>query len=378
MREISRKHSRRGIAIGGALLLLCLAGPEAKNASAKSAPALHVVASYEVPAEPSTATDVRWAGDQSVFLARQLDGVAELRLESGLPRVRQVVPNRETLGLRNYRAFSRLAASDGYLAWGQWNGLIAWRSLAHAADRSVRFDWKPMQWVEDVDLAGDRILVLGARYEDPAENGSFSPDGAVAFLGSVRETSEQTLRPVLFDPAGPGALHILHCGKLALGAARFLPDGSFFILPGFQPGATLFSRDGRILRTWNTALLGLDADVDCASMSMDDAVALHQKNELRAEWLNRHRIVDEVLPLPAGPGVVIRTVAAGKVRWELDVLGAGGISTFDIPVPARGVRERLRGDYRDGRIVFLATEEGGHGLDEKVASRLVLLELPKG
>jgi hypothetical protein len=379
MRQLSSRRSRLGVAIGGVLLLLCLARPAAKDASAAAAPALRAVASFEVPAEPSTATDVRWAGDRSVYLARQLDGVAELRLGRGLPRVRQVTPSRETLGPGKYLFFSRLAASEGYLAWAEYSGPLAWRSLARTADRNVRVDWKSLAYTEDLDLAGDRLLVLGALWEDPAEYRNFSPDGAIAFLGSALETGQQTLRPVLFDTAGPGALHILHCGgKLALGAARFLADGSFFILPGFQPGATLFSRDGRVLRTWNTALLGLDADADCASMSMDEAVALGQHQELRTTWLNRHRIVDEVLPLAAGPGVVIRTVTAGTVRWELDVLGASGISTFDIPVTARSPRVRLRGDYRNGMIVFLETEEGGHTALEKAPSRLLVMELPKG
>ena len=378
MRQLSSRFSRRGVAIGGALLLLCLARPEAKHAAAAAMPALRVVVSYEVPAEPSTATDVRFAGDRSVYLARWLDGVAELQLGDGLPRVRQVAPDRATLGGGKYRIFSHLAASGDYLAWAEHTGWLAWRSLARTADRSARFDWKSLAITDDVDLSGDRLLVLGATYEDPAEESNVSPDGAVAFLGSARETGKQTLRPVLFDPAGPGARHLLHCGGLALGAARFLADGSFFILPGFQPGATLFSADGRVLRTWNTALLGLDADAECASMSMDYAMALHQQKDLRAAWRNRHRIVDEVLPLPAGAGVVIRTVTAGTVRWELDVLGASGISTFDIPVTASNSRMRLRGDVRNGKIVFLETEQGAHTPTETTPSRLIILELPRG
>ncbi len=371
------RHPRGWLAISGALLLLFLSGPRGRAAAAETSPALRVIESYELPGEPSTATDVRWAGDRSVYLARQHDGVSELRLESGLPRVRRVVPDRETLGLRTYRAFSRLAASAGYLAWGQGVGLVAWRPLTPGPDRSVTFEWKPMAYAEDVDLAGDRLLVLGTMYEDPAEYRNFSPDGAVAYLGSAREKSDQTFRPVLFDPAGKGAPHLLHCGGMGLGAVRFLRDGAFFVLPGFQAGAHLFSADGALVRTWNTTLLGLDADADCATMSMEEAVKLHQQPELRMHWLNRHRVVDDVLSLPSGPGVVVRSFAAGKIRWELDVLGAGGISTYEIPLPARSPRERLRGDYRSGRIVFLVTEEKLHLHAEKAASRLVVLELPQ-
>jgi len=370
-------RGRCWVGLVGALLMPCLPAA-AKSASAPAGRALRILESYEVAGEPSSATDVRWAGERSVYLARQYDGVSELRLEKDLPRVRQMVPNRETLGLKNYRAFSRLAVSKDFLAWGQWVGLVAWRSLAQRSDGQVNFEWKAMAYTEDVDLAGDRLLVLGAMYEDPAEYRNFSPDGAVAFLGSVREESKQAFKPILFDPAGPGALHLLHCGKFELGGARFLADGSFFIVPGFQPGAHLFSAEGALVRTWNTALLGLDADADCASMTMDASVALDHQADRRAQWLNEHRVVDAVLPLPSGPALVIRSVAGGKVRWELDVLAAGRIETYDVPVAARSVRERLRGDYLNGRIILLTTEEGLRPHVEKSSSRLVVLELPRG
>src|SRR5262249_8135391 len=150
--------------------------------------ALRVLQTFEVSAEPSTATDIRWAGDSSIYLARIYDGVVEVQLKPGLPAVRQVVPSREKLGVRNYRAVSRLAVSDGYLAWGESNALVAWRSLAHRADGKVRFERKAMAYAEDLDLAGDRLLILGTIWQDPAEYENFSPDGAVAYLGSARET----------------------------------------------------------------------------------------------------------------------------------------------------------------------------------------------
>ena len=128
MGPLSWKRSCRAIAIGGALLLLGPARPEAKAApAAAGASALRVIASFEVPAGPSTATDVRWAGDRSVYLARWLDGVAELQLGDGLRRVRQVAPDRATLGGGKYRIFSHLAASGDYLAWAEHTGWLAWR-----------------------------------------------------------------------------------------------------------------------------------------------------------------------------------------------------------------------------------------------------------
>lgn len=372
LRVIAEKLPRGRHWLGVVLVMVGL--PAATSASEHPAlPALHVLATYGVAGDPSRATDVRWAGDRSVYLARLYDGVDEVSLEAGLPRIRQLVPNRMILDAKTYKSFSTLAASEGFLAFAGLADFVTWRSLARRSDGTVRFDQKPMGIVEDLDVAGDRLLVLGALPEHP-----FSPDGAVAFLGSAREDGQQAFRPVLFDPAGKGAPHLGNCISAALGAVRFLPDGSFFIVPGFQPGAHLFNREGVEVRAWNTSLLGLDADADCASMTWEtrNQTLLHHP-ENRTRWLGRHRVVDEVLPLPAGPGLIIRSVAAGQVHWELDVLEAQGIKSYEIPVARSTVYDRLRGDYRGGKIVFAVVDDSFRPGSTKAASQLVIMELPR-
>lgn len=369
-----RSYGRRSARLYVVVCALAAASSAAR-ASAAEVPALRVLASYEVAGEPSTATDVRWAGDRSVYLARRYHGVAEVKLEAGLQRVRQVVPSPASLGFRSSQSFDQLAASEDFLAVADSLGFVAWRSLERRADLSVRFDRKTMWSVEDLDLAGDRLLVLGAiRYDDPRN--PFSLDGAVAFLGSAREDGRQTLRPVLFDPEGRGAPHLLHCVGESLGSARFLAGGSFFIVPGFQPGAYLFSPEGQVVHTWNTALLGLDEDADCARRTLKTRNALNADSERLFQHLNQHRIVDEVLPLPSGPGLVIRSVEAGTVRWELDVLGAGGIETYEIPLPSASAYVRASGDVRAGKIVLLVADRRVEAPGRKAASRLVVLAAP--
>jgi hypothetical protein len=57
---------------------------------------------------------------------------------------------------------------------------------------------------------------------------------------------------------------------------------------------------------------------------------------LRMAWENERRIVDDVLPLPAGPGLLIRSVQQGQVRWALKVLHAdGSVGVYDVPVKRR-------------------------------------------
>jgi len=375
MRQARRNRCPRAIDLRRVAVAAVFAVSLPGAASALDPPvisALRVLATYEVAGEPSTVMDVRWAGDLSVYLARRDDGVDEVRLAAGLPRVRQWVPSRAVLDGGSFKSFSRLAASDGYLAFAGLADFVTWRSLAQRSDGTVRFDQKPMGIVEDLDLAGDRFLVLGALRQHP-----FAPDGAVAFLGSARGDGEQELRPVLFDPAGKGAPHLGNCITAALGAVRFLPDGTFFIIPGFQPGAHLFNRDGVEIRRWNTALLGLDADEECGRMNWEirGRVLLNHPEE-RARWLGRHRVVDEVLPLPSGPGVVVRSVAARQVHWELDVLEAQGIRTYGIPIAGATIYSRLRGDYRNGKILLAVVDDSFRPGSQNAPSQLAVMELP--
>jgi hypothetical protein len=368
----------RRLAFMASVALALLGLPAAKSPASDAVPALRVLTTYGLPGAPSTALDVRWAGERSVYVMRRYDGVDELALSPGLPAMRRVVPDTDTLGFREYKAIWRLAASDRFLAFAAYNGYLAWRSLAHQADHTVRFERRTMGFVDDVDLAGDRLLVLGGMFGDPEHLQDFSPDGAVAFLGSARETSEQTFRPILFDPAGAGAPHLLHCGGEALGVARFLPDGSIFVVPGFQPGAHLFSRDGKLLRTWSTDLLGLDTAADCARRTIADRSAFRAHPEQWLRWLNRHRVVDEVLPLPGGPGLIVRRVEDGRVRWELDVLRAQGIERYEIEVPGATLEQRVSGDVRGGRIVLLVVDRSLRQEPTAIPGKLVILEAPRG
>ena len=64
--------------------------------------------------------------------------------------------------------------------------------------------------------------------------------------------------------------------------------------------------------------------------------------------------MDDVLPLAAGPGLLIRSVQKGEVRWTLKVLHPdGSLSIYDVPVHAQNAFSHLKGDVRQGRLVLL-------------------------
>ncbi|HVR07024.1 MAG TPA: hypothetical protein VMW75_03185 [Thermoanaerobaculia bacterium] len=87
----------------------------------------------------------------------------------------------------------------------------------------------------------------------------------------------------------------------------------------------------------------------------------------RSAFLNRHRVLDAILPLAQGPGLLIRSVSNGKVQWVLKVLRPeGGIASYEVPFTGALPYERLRGDARGNRIVLLAAP---HDFEVKKAER---------
>jgi hypothetical protein len=156
--------------------------------------------------------------------------------------------------------------------------------------------------------------------------------------------------------AGPTE-HILYkCSALEPGAVHFLPDGSILAVPGFQPGGHLFSKTGQRLRSWTSQRLGITTD--CSKITDGQSELLSTRPEHRIPWLNRHRIAEDILILPEGPGLVVRYRGDDRrTHWDLKVLRPeGGIASYSIPLADDRELVRLRGDARDGKIVFLLSE----------------------
>lgn len=342
------KNARRtpiGVCLA-ALLCVC-------SGYAKPTPnTLKITARYEVPWTGSHARDVRWAGPSSVYLAREAHGVAELELGEGLPQRRELVPQLKTFG--NFWGFKRLAVSRDYLLVGAQARHLAWRSLPRKPGGRVLFTRRPFGNIDDVDLAGDRIVLLG----NPSSGAEPSPPGIVWVGSLAKELSD--LRPVLRDAAEEAGAeerdwNHYKCAGLGLGAVRFLADGTFLVVPGFQPGAALFTAGGRRARTWTSEQIG--STTDCTSLTYPELDKLVLLPEKIIPWFGQHRVVDEILALPQGPALVVRYQGPdGKVRWDLNVLRREGVETYAIPLIDDRELGRLKGDVRAGRIVFLLYE----------------------
>ncbi len=309
-----------------------------------------------------TAVDVRWAGESSLYLSLLREGAAEASLDLTHPRIVKMIPGmREPGGAFSYF----LGASSDYLVTSGpfW---ITWRMIAAPSRSEDAFDS-----IQDLDVSKDQLLIVAARRD---EKGRFAPEGAIAWIGSLRR-GLAGLKPVAFDATGPGGRNLGACSTFHMGGARFMKDGSFLVVPGVQPGIHLYSPDGKLLRTWDSATVGLDSD--CGSLS-EEQVSRYSTDWLgRAAWLNQRRILDDILPLQQGPGLVIRSVSQGQVHWNLKVLTkAGGVATYNIPLKSQNELATLKGDVRGDKIVFVMSAFKKDAMTSEI-SRLVIAETPR-
>ena len=350
------------------LAVIALVGTARGASAAPPERSFRVLADYPLPATRSAPVDIRWASDRSVFLARLVEGVFEIELGKPLTQLRQPVPAPEVLKLGQLSGYGHLAVTPQHLlvASGVWN--FAWRPIGGRKGGDILFQKGDFATLHDVDLFGDRILILGLRESIPENR-----NGGVAWLGSL-STGSEDFRILLRDEN-----HELdsetwlssRCAVLPLGAVRFLPGGSFLVVPGFQSGAYMFNREGVLVRQWSSQEIGLTTE--CSKVPF---AALLRPNAL-SPWLARHRVLDDILPLPEGPGLLIRTVGKdNKVHWDLTVLRSDGIMTYPLPLEETRPTDRIHGDVRGGKIVLLmATGELWSQDPADFTGRLIVAEL---
>jgi hypothetical protein len=341
--------------------------------TAPSWPALRILGRTHLPAARSVARDIRWASASSVYVAHAFDGVVEVGLDG--TRRRLLVPSQGHVRFEQIpvQSYGSLAVSDSVLAVTSSLSITS-RPLKSAPGQIFRLEVRPFAQPEAMDLQGDRVLFLGMR--DNIYTPEVHPNGEIAWLGTM-SSGWQELKPVLYDRSGPRMPAYGHCRGKRIGAARFLADGSFVIVPGFEKGVHLFSADGRLMRSWTGEEVGLDTE--CSGITEQEEVVLGRQPAAWQRWLNRHRTVDAILPLPQGPGLVVRSWGQdGQVHWLLKVLSGSRVETYSVPITGRRPTDRLRGDVRAGTIAFLLSASGFNGPAERSdpQGEVVLAEMP--
>jgi hypothetical protein len=342
--------------------------------------ALRIVSRAALPDGQSVPTDVRWASADSVYVSWYLDGVAEVGLDGAQRRA--LVPDARSFGKMEH--FDGLAVSATAIVAAPSGWHVYWRSRT-SEKGTFKLHRLDTDHTLDLDLWGDRLVLLGYPKQGPQP---YFADGAVAWLAALGDEKLEDLRPVLYDAGWKGfpdehkiwggAPNFFQCRTVTLGAVRFLGDGSFVIVPGFQKGVHLFNVQGERVRSWTSEELGLDSD--CSGVTDEEEQKLRIDTAFWLGWLNGHRVADDVLPLPQGPGLLVRAAGKdGQVHWTLKVLTLQGVETYAVPLVGRRRADRLHGDVRDGRIVFLLSAAGTayDRAPENRPAEIVVAEMPR-
>jgi len=357
---------RRTILVLGSVLAgLIVSGATVSTPVPPAAAGIHILSDTVLPQTFEWASDVRWASDQSVYLALAKDGAVEVSLDPKGPPPKELISGTSKPG--GFWSSRRLAVSSRFLVVAAPAHSLTWRRLDDPARTEESFEG-----IQAIDARENQLAILGLRRDDSNVLGK---DGAIAWMGSL-DKKLADLRPLLYDIAGPGAATMTRCPAMPLGAVRFLPDASLLVLPGVQPGVSLYDDHGKLIRTWDTGALGIDTD--CPSLTDEQAQRLSAHAPERHAWLNQRRTVDSVLPLPQGPALIIRRAEKGHTHWDLKVLRRDGPSQ-SYPIPIEGGSEffNLHGDVRDGKIVFLLYETvfRGGAREHPTQPRLIVAQL---
>jgi len=299
---------------------------------------------HPLPEGLGWARDIRWLGKQEVAISALRRGVVRLRLDrSGKSPFTEM-----TDGGRRSASGSpwSLATSERYMVVGASMFAVGWKT--REATDLEKEDYFEFTW--DLDLHKDRLLVLGVRKN--AEGTGYEEEGAYVWLGALGESNLDTMRPLVFS-AGGGHGHVMGgCETLFIGAARFLEDGSFVVVPITEPGVFHFRANGRLARTWKSEEFGLDGG---CGLSKEHIRRIGIDLDLRMDWINRRRIVDDILPLGGDRfGLLVRRHRKGITHWQMEIVSAQGrLGACEIPlaVPNRWVH--LRADRRGERVALL-------------------------
>lgn len=358
-------RSRISFALGLILILHGFMGFPGPIAANEIGPLLRIESERALEEPLSRAMDVRWASPKVVFIAAAANGVFSLDVTNPdlLPRVVVAgggTPRESRSGQNEIWHAARLGKSPQLLVVAAGAFTVAWKAAT-----SQTLTVGALEGPVDVDVFQDHLLLLGARFDDKRRK---APDGAIAWKGVLGESLDN-LEPVFFSAAGPGAEPMTECFFMELGAVRFLRDGSYVIAPGVEPGIFWFEPQGKLKRVWENTPFGLSGPYSC-----DDRLSADP--DARETWINQRIIIDDILPFPEGPGLILRQHQDGRTTWKLELLHEDGSTrSVAIPIVSTTGKGHLRGDVLESRIAFLALEYGKYEPARK--PRLILARLER-
>lgn len=298
--------------------------------------------------------DVRWTKNGLVILSAGRGGLLR-----NVPVGRAPLVGGELFlaqGQPGLAAFPLHLATDGrYWVTASPSLELAWTDLGS------RYGRRSVGVVNDVDAFEGRVAYVGCGADG---EGRWAADGGMVFLGTLDKNLED-IRPLFQGEQRGNDSPMVRCGMMSVGKVRFLPNGDLVAFAGVAGGLLVFDRDGGLRRLFPASALGIDVGCDIAYGSPLYQNALTDIH-LRFVWLNRRLVVDDIVPLSDGIGLIVRN-NRGATSWSLlSIMNDGTIQQESLPIPSGSPFARLQGDIKDGKLLLLKYEAvslQGNGVD---------------
>ena len=264
------------------------------------APVLEEIRRLDPPDEIiSGSADVRWQADGSLLFGLRQDGIYSWR--PGTSRSEAVA----TLSGSTYRRAGRYG-NYSRLGGGPTSNLVFAGDLFgvyRQRDGRITALKANLEIVGDLDHRNGTVVAVGlARQPKPSPGPDDVWEPYIAWVIDA----EGGVRGLL--PTRDGGAALDSCYPVELSVVRFVADDLILVIPGAEPGAFLYGTDGMLRQTVDLGAFSTTRP-DCGP----EQKPMLYKEEFRAAWLSRHRVVDEVAA--NGEGDVfffVRHVADGE------------------------------------------------------------------
>jgi len=333
-----RLNTALRLGLGGVVLVfLALAATSSVTLAAEAdRPNMERLATFDLPEEVATASDVRWREDGALLLGVGGHGVYSWHVGAEQADLSVTLAGSPVAPLRRIQNYARVGGAS--------SGVVAFSSSSYGIfrhDESGIRASKAVEIVGDLDRQHAMTAVVGL-----SRNPDRSWEGHLAWLIS----DGGNIRGIL--PRRDEESHWFLAGKL--GVVRILSKNRILVVPGLEPDVFIYDWSGRLRDTLGTGTFFADSPW---MVDPEQKPLLTERAYFRA-WLSRHRVIDEVV-----------ADAAGNVFFFVRHVPT------DVPYPAP-----VGSDHR-GRVTGGLTIVGSSGdltpvplSDAKVAKLLELLE----
>lgn len=258
-------------------LQLCVSA-ELRAQGDLAGPAIHGLRAVELPGPVAWATDVRWFGEGVLLLGVIEGGVFSWRIGEDETRreVRLFGTKYRVPGRPDYGRLGGTGSDD--LAFG--NSLFGVYIHEPTGIRLL----KDVELVGDIDRKGSLTATVGlSRTEDR----SWEHHVAWLFDGSG-------VRPLL--PTRDEGLAMALCYQAELSVIRFLSEDRLLVVPGAERGIFVYDRNGSLMDSLTSESFFADSGCEIG----EEQSLLMAGAPYRTAWLNRRRVIDEVVADGAG------------------------------------------------------------------------------